>query len=158
MGSRMQTANKRAYKLDLTNLHSVCEANYARMMRLFPGYETHNTREFTVGRTKVELNVVERCRYTTIFRVQQHGSDRHWLGGLKLEVRVYHDARMAEVGMFQSHRRIEGRYQYPNDRMYQQDEKCQQNQFLAEWLEYCLHNGLGDVALPMQSNCSSAKG
>jgi len=138
----VQLAQKRKYKVDLTSLHGVCEANYARFMRLFPDYETCNTREFAVGQARIQLDVVERCRYTTIFRVWQQGGDSYWLGGLKLEVRLYHDARMAEVGMFQSHRRIDGRYQYPNTQMYQQDEKCQQNQFLADWLEHCLHNGL----------------
>ena len=150
----MQLAKKRKYKLNLTDLHSVCEANYARFMRLFPDFETCNTREFSIGRARVQLDVAERCRYTTIFRVLQQGSDNHWLGGLKIEVRAYHDARMAEVGMFQSHRRVDGRYQYPNDRMYQQDEKCQQNQFLADWLEHCLHNGLS--AIPVLSKYSAA--
>ena len=152
----MQLAKKNKYKLDITDLHSVCEANYARFMRLFPDFETCNTREFTVGRARVRLEVAERCRYTTIFRVLQQGSDKLWLGGLKIEVRVYHDARMAEVGMFQSHRRVEGRYQYPNVRMYQQDEKCQQNQFLADWLDHCLHNGLSELHLPGLPNASTA--
>jgi len=152
----VQLVKKRSYKLDITDLHAVCEANYARFIRLFPDYETCNTREFTIGQARVQLDVAERCRYTTIFRVLQQGSDSHWLGGLKLEVRVYHDARMAEVGMFQSHRRIGGRYQYPNDRMYQQDEKCQQNQFLAEWLEHCLHNGMSDIPVPVPSSSPGA--
>ena len=141
----MQLAKQTSYKMNLKGLHGVCEANYARFMRLFPDYETCNRREFTLGRARVQLDVAERCRYTTIFRVAQQGADSHWLGGLKLEVRLYHDARMAEVGMFQSHWHIEGRYQYPNDRMYQQDEKCQQNQFLADWLEYCLQHGMSDI-------------
>ncbi len=141
----MQLAKKTRYKLDLKSLHSTCEANYARFMRLFPDYETRNSREFFIGQARVQLDVAERCRYTTIFRVLQRGSDSHWLGGLKIEVRLYHDARMAEVGMFQSHRCKDGRYQYPNAGMYQQDEKCQQNQFLADWLEHCLLNGLGEL-------------
>ncbi len=141
----MQLARKKNYKLDLTDLHSVCEANYARFLRLFPGYENSNTRAFKVGAARVLLEVAERCRYTTIFKVQQLGSSSTWLGGLKVEVRLYHDARMAEVGMFQSHRHIEGRYQYPNHRMYQQDEKHQQNRFLADWLEHCLHSGISEV-------------
>ncbi len=58
-----------------------------------------------------------------------------------MDVRAYHDAHMLEVGAFQSHRRIAARYDYPNDRMHQQDEKSQQNRFLAEWLEHCLQNG-----------------
>ena len=71
---------------------------------------------------------------------QQHAEAR-WLGGLRVEVRAYHDAGMLEVGSFQSHRRIQPRYNYPNEQMHQQDEKSQQNRFLADWLEHCLGNG-----------------
>ena len=56
-------------------------------------------------------------------------------------MRAYHDAGMLEVGSFQSCRRVEARYPYPNRRMHQQDEKYQQNRFLAEWLEHCLQDG-----------------
>ncbi len=137
----MQQAGKKPFKVDLAELHAVCEANYARMVRLFPDYENANTREFAVGAARVSLEVVERCRYTTIFRLRQQHADARWLGSLRVEVRAYHDAGMLEVGAFQSHRRIAGRYRYPNDRMYQQDEKSQQNRFLAEWLEHCLQHG-----------------
>ncbi|MGB1139761.1 MAG: DUF1249 domain-containing protein [Halioglobus sp.] len=137
----MQTRKKKAFKLDLTALHALCEANYARMMRLFPDYETANARRFNVGPAQVTLEVVERCRYTTIFKLHQRQAEQQWLGQLLVEVRAYHDAGMLEVGMFQSHRRIAARYQYPNDHMFQQDEKYQQNCFLAEWLEHCLANG-----------------
>ena len=36
---------------------------------------------------------------------------------------------------------VAARYQYPNRNMYQEDEKSQQNRFLADWLEHCLQNG-----------------
>ena len=36
----MQRAAKKAYRLDLASLHAVCEANYARLLRLFPDYQT----------------------------------------------------------------------------------------------------------------------
>ncbi|MFV8818977.1 DUF1249 domain-containing protein [Haliea sp. E17] len=127
--------------MDLVELHAVCEANYARLIRLFPNYETTNRREFLVGGAHVTVEVADRSRYTTIFRVQQlHGSDR-WLGSLRMEVRAYHDAGMLEVGSFQSHRRVQPRYGYPNPKMHQQDEKAQQNRFLADWLENCLAHG-----------------
>ena len=76
-----------------------------------------------------------------MFRLQQTQGSSRWLRNLNIEVRAYHDARMLEVGMFQSHRRIEPRYQYPNENMMQQDEKYQQNRFLADWLENSLANG-----------------
>jgi uncharacterized protein YqiB (DUF1249 family) len=141
MGKTLQKSKKQPFKLNLAELHAVCEANYARLIRLFPDYETSNHRELLVGGARVRLEVVERCRYTTIFRLFQWHAAERWLGHLQVEVRAYHDAAMIEVGAFQSHRRIEARYQYPNSRMYQQDEKSQQNRFLADWLEHCLQNG-----------------
>ncbi len=137
----MQRIRKQGFKLSLVDLHAVCEANYARMMRLFPDYESSNQRDLLVGRARVRLEVHERCRYTTIFRLYQSNGGGRWLGQLQVEVRAYHDAGMLEVGAFQSHRRIQARYHYPNTRMYQQDEKSQQNRFLADWLEHCLQNG-----------------
>jgi len=148
-GANLQTRNKKAFKLDLTALHAVCEANYARMMRLFPGHETENSRNLEVGTARIALEVVERCRYTTIFRLHQSQAESRWLGRLRIEVRAYHDAGMLEVGMFQSHRRVAARYQYPNDQMFQQDEKYQQNCFLAEWFEHCLVNGRSGVAVAL---------
>jgi uncharacterized protein YqiB (DUF1249 family) len=127
--------------MDLAGLHALCEANYARLLRLFPDYAQSQLREFEVGGARVRLEVIERCRYTTLFRLHQHYTGSEWLGHLRIELRAYHDAGMLEVGAFQSHRRIAPRYQYPNQRMYQQDEKLQQNQFLADWLTHCLSEG-----------------
>jgi hypothetical protein len=124
-------------------LHALCEANYARLLRLFPDYETCNRREFAVGSALVCLEVIDRCRYTTIFQLHQQRAEPRWLGQLRVEVRAYHDAGMLEVGTFQSHRSVAPRYQYPNASMYQEDEKSQQNRFLADWLEHCLLHGRG---------------
>ena len=146
----MQKHKKKAFKTDLTALHAVCEANYVRLLRLFPDYENCNAKEFLVGAASVRLSVVDRCRYTTIFRIEQQRGESRWLGKLRLEVRAYHDARMLEVGMFQSHRRVAARYDYPNDKMFAQDEKYQQNRFLSDWLEHCLQNGRAalDIGAP----------
>jgi uncharacterized protein YqiB (DUF1249 family) len=137
----LQNLRKKPFKLNLMELHAICEANYVRLLRLFPDYENCNSRELLVGTAKVSVNVVERCRYTTIFHIHQQRAESRWLGLLRVEVRAYHDARMLEVGMFQSHRRVAARYQYPNKQMFAQDEKYQQNRFLADWLEHCQHNG-----------------
>lgn len=141
----MRKLEKKAFKLDLSELHGMCEANYARLMILFPDYQNCNKRELLVGAAKVQIHVVERCRYTTIFRIHQQHAETRWLGLLRVEVRAYHDASMLEVGMFQSQRGAAARYAYPNTHMLQQDEKCQQNRFLAEWLEHCLQNGRADM-------------
>jgi uncharacterized protein YqiB (DUF1249 family) len=137
----LQVARKKNYKLNLSDLHAVCEANYVRLLRLFPDYETSNSREFAVGPARVRIEVVERCRYTTFFRIHQYQNESALLGDLRIDVRAYHDARMLEVGTFQSRGHIAPRYVYPNEDMYQQDEKSQQNRFLADWLEHCQQGG-----------------
>ena len=138
--------NKSSYKVDLRALHAQCEANYARLLRLFPDYESSNKRSFSVGGTQIHMDVLERSRYTTLFLLQSFAqtsatSSWPWLTPLRMEVRAYHDAGMLEVIVFQGSTRTAGRYSYPNPSMHQQDEKAQQNAFLAEWLSNCLTHG-----------------
>ena len=123
-------------------MHATCESNYARLMQLFPDYETANCREFQLpGGQRVCIDVTERCRYTTLMRVCQLGASADWLVPPRFELRVYHDARMVEVTVFQAARQVEARYEYPNAEMHAPDEKAQQNQFLSDWLAHCLRQG-----------------
>lgn len=138
---------KSQYSVDLSGLHAVCESNYQRLLQLFPGYETSNHRDFELdGGVRVRIDVVERCRYTTLFQVQQQGSANSWLHAPRFDLRAYHDARMVEVTGFQSQRQVEARYAYPNQQMLAPDEKTQQNLFLAEWLGHCLEQGQSAIS------------
>jgi uncharacterized protein YqiB (DUF1249 family) len=152
----VQNLKKKPFKLDLTELHAICDANYARLLRLFPDYENCNSRDLLVGTAKVRLSVVERCRYTTMFHLHQQRAESRWLGLLRVEVRAYHDVRMLEVMVFQSSRKVAVRYQYPNENMFAQNEKYQQNRFFADWLEHCLQNGRAalDVSAPITDSRS----
>ena len=148
------------YSVDLAALHATCESNYARLMRLFPDYETANVREFQLSNgQRVRIEVVERCRYTTLMKVSQHvgqaverleGLDAldSWLMAPRFDVRAYHDARMLEVTAFQSRRQVRARYDYPNADMHAPDEKAQQNIFLAEWLSHCIEQGYSTLDVP----------
>jgi len=154
---------KNRYKTDLRGLHALCEANYARLLRLFPDYEARNSRSFTLQGARIQIDVLERSRYTTLFRLNSvrspHTSaprgedDPNWLPALRIEARAYHDAGMLEVVAFQSEARIAARYSYPNRAMHQEDEKRQQNAFLADWLAHSLHHGEADLGacLPLGS-------
>lgn len=129
------------YSVDLAGLHATCESNYAKLTQLFPDYETRNTREFELPTgERVRIDVVERCRYTTLLKVCQKGGEG-WLASPRFDLRAYHDARMVEVTRFQSARQVKARYEYPNDDMLMPDEKAQQNVFLAEWLSHCIAQG-----------------
>ena len=49
----LQTLNKKPFKIDLTELHGICDANYARLLRVFPDYENSNARQMLVGPASV---------------------------------------------------------------------------------------------------------
>jgi uncharacterized protein YqiB (DUF1249 family) len=57
------------------------------------------------------------------------------------DVRLYHDASVAEVVKCQRYQSFSPRYEYPNVDMHQIDEKVQMNRFLGELLSHCLSHG-----------------
>ncbi|MBB3102482.1 DUF1249 domain-containing protein [Azomonas macrocytogenes] len=131
------------YRVDLLGLQCACEANYMHLMRLLPGMRNKpELRRIALSQGDLQLGVLalevlEACPYTTTLQVR-HEHCMSWLPVPKMEVRVYHDAHMAEVISAQNARRLQGLYRYPNVQMYQPDEKTQLNLFLGEWLSHCL--------------------
>lgn len=132
------------YKVNLQDDLAECEANYWRLLKLLPRQRDKMAYDVALpdGSTvRLTLAVEQQCPYTSIIRIEQSRSEM--LGfGQKLEVRAYHDAMLAEVTATQHERRIRPRYPYPNQKMFQQDEKRQQNRFLTELLSHCLKQGL----------------
>lgn len=134
------------YRVDLVELQATCEANYARLMRLLPDMRSNqSSRRVALSQGEhllgiLALEVLEACPYTTTLQVRQEHS-LPWLPVPQLEVRVYHDARMAEVVGAENARRLRSIYPYPNAAMHQPDEKTQLNLFLGEWLGHCLACG-----------------
>lgn len=143
---------KPRYRVDLPGQLAVCEANYLRLLKLTPDLPCCDQWRFTVSLAensrRIDISVLERARYTTTLELaaehpMPEGSVVHVCGFMspRLKVRLYHDARMAEVIAWEEHRQLQPRYDYPNRQMYQSDEKAQMNQFLGEWLSYCLEQG-----------------
>lgn len=149
------------YSIDLAGQQLECEANYARIMRLLPdmAYVDQSQYEIEFSRSAPEqyqIVVKERCKYTTMIDIRQLPSNRtpSWLESLNaspwFSLRVYHDARMAEVIAYNRHQRLQPSYDYPNDKMYHRDEKAQLNKFLGEWLSHCLLYGYVLTAIPIK--------
>lgn len=92
---------------------------------------------------RVQVNEV--TKYTTLLTINQEANiDGYNLTALfrpKMVVRLYHDARMADVISNQDVQQIKPRYDYPNRQMHLPDEKQQINFFLKEWLQLCLQLG-----------------
>ena len=134
------------YIPDLSGFISVCDANYAKLMKLLPCFEKQDQQGFGLAHGEsllgqIEIEITERCKYTTTLNLRQHfasQSPEAFVSAPQMQVRLYHDAMMAEVLSFQGINKIKATYSYPNEAMHQKDEKALCNQFLSDWLTYCL--------------------
>lgn len=143
-----------------------CEANYYRLLRLFPCLHDERQRRLALSlgnHPEVVLSVLERTTYTTLLTIEQRSPESmsswsgmtdksvtvRWFNPPVLTVRLYHDAQMAEVITCNSNRGVQPNNAYPNRHMFQPDEKRQWNGFLEEWLVLCQRYGyVVDAATP----------
>ena len=132
-------------RVDLSALLARCEINYWRLRGLLPEREAGQVREFVldsaIGRLRCRFEIEAIAPYTTVLRVRQPAQSSPWLPTIDMQVRVCHDAEVAEVVMCQGVRHIRPAYDYPNDAMHQPDEKKGWNAFLGEWLALCHRHG-----------------
>ncbi len=120
----------RARPRSFTSLMTLYESNYIRLGRLVPGLRRLQgaLRSEVAGEPALELAVVEQCRYTTALQLTYlfgEGAGAQREPGL--ELRVYHDARLAEACHAGAGR----------DR----GERWSCNMLLNKWLEYCVDSG-----------------
>lgn len=133
------------YKIDLPAMMADCEANYQSLQRLLAGADGCDACILLDGRDSgVVLRVREQTPYTSLVEmsVQEGPATPAWLAAPTLLVRLYHDARMAEVVSFAGFRTAQLRGEAASRALFHNDEKVQWNGFLAEWLRYCLRHGL----------------
>jgi uncharacterized protein len=134
-------AAKKRYRVDLPELISQGEENYARLMRLMRALGDQDQLVVAVDDARtLQVRVLERCPYTTEVSLQQD-TLHALLPGPALTVRLYHDARLAEVTGATPFQRVSARHDYPNPAMHQPDEKHQWNRFLGEWLSHVADRG-----------------
>lgn len=160
-------ALNRRYVPDLKKMSAACEGNYIRLNKLLPDFQLGCEMSFLMGsvrdgrtlgneistpeaqanQARITLKVIESFPYTSTIELIQQGACSAWIQPPNMIVRVYHDARSAEVITYQNQKRIQGKYVYPNPQMRMPDEKAQLNQFLADWLTHCFKHGHAEIAL-----------
>jgi hypothetical protein len=139
------TISWRARPRSFVSLMTLYESNFIRLARLVP--ELRRLRGSLVseidGEPALELAVVEQCRYTTAFQLTylfpEGGAVAREPG---LEVRVYHDARLAEAcgagAVPAQHPRLRSlAAAVPATR----GQRWSCNMLLNKWLEYCVESG-----------------
>jgi uncharacterized protein YqiB (DUF1249 family) len=108
-------------------------------MTLLPDVDTDDlTYTFAVSdKLKYKITILDTAPYTTTLRMEQIDALQLYLKPV-MDIRIYHDARMAEVLSSQHAGAIAPSYDYPNPDMRHRDEKERVNGFLSEWLGFCL--------------------
>lgn len=150
----MSHHHRERYRLDFPALMAQCEENYARMMQLLRmlGEQPHATVSVSFGSVpsssvssadkdrRLWVRVLEKAPYTTILQLEQDAL-HPMMQASALTVRLYHDARIAEVTEARPWRKVAAKNVYPNAAMHMPDEKHQWNSFLGEWLRHVATNG-----------------
>lgn len=140
----MPNVQKKRYQLDFPALMSQCEENYVRVSKLLGVVGDNDAVTLDVsadGQTRrIWVRVLERAPYTTILQLEQEPLHK-MMPPPALTVRLYHDAKLAEVTEARPWRRVAARNQYPNVAMHAPDEKHQWNCFLGEWLSHLQAHG-----------------
>lgn len=111
--------------------------------------------EFDLSGTRIVVSLLENSRYTLLLGIEQvflPGQQTGLLADLHFKVRIYLDAKLAEVVSYQGQQPLEPRYPFPNKRMFYPDEKRQTNLVLYDWLSNCSRlNFMESIALNCQN-------
>jgi uncharacterized protein YqiB (DUF1249 family) len=134
----------RARPGSFVSLMTLYESNYIRLGWLLPDVRAIEGRHVSLaaGDLALYLEVTERCRYTTTLNLSYVlASDAGPVVIPDLQVRVYHDARLAEacdgapVPRHEELRRLHASLRQ------ELNERWARNVLLNKWLEYCAERG-----------------
>ena len=128
------------------SLMSLYESNYIRLSWLVPDLNAVDAPRVShvQGDCALHLNVIERCRYTTTLSLTYLFEDEQGVvADPDLLIRVYHDARLAEVqacARWHRHTMLEAiRSQFAREL----GDRWLRNMMLNKWLDYCVERGHG---------------
>ncbi len=135
------------HSVDLPAHMAECDVNYHKLHKLFQNMRLEDEQSLQVlffeQIFSIKLIVLDRGPYTTTIGISQTNETEEWVLIPNISVRVYHDAKSAEVIKIDNQNVFHGVYEYPNRKMRQPDEKEQINKFLGEALSLCIENGVG---------------
>jgi uncharacterized protein len=126
------------------SLMTLYESNFIRLGWLVPDLRRlkGSLRSEVAGEPALELAVVEQCRYTTALQMTYLFEDGAGVAREpELEIRVYHDARLAEAcgtGATPAHPRLR---KLAAQVGISRGKRWSCNMLLNKWLEYCVGSG-----------------
>lgn len=134
------TVSWRARPRSFVSLMTLYESNFIRLGWLVPDLKRlrGSVTSRVQGEPALELSVIEQCRYTTTLGMSYLLGDERLP---ELEIRVYHDARLAEAcgtAADPAHPRLR---RLAADVAREHGRRWSCNMLLNKWLEYCAGNG-----------------
>ncbi|MBY5993725.1 DUF1249 domain-containing protein [Ferrimonas balearica] len=131
--------SSRRYVPNLNRFLALCGRNYVTLQRLINRARRHQGQGPYLWRhidhnLDLTIRILEQTPYTDLLELERHSAPIPHVTVPKMTIRLYHDARLAEVLSSQQISRLMAVYEYPNDKMLQRNEKFQVNLFLAELL------------------------
>lgn len=146
----MAVFETRRRQRDLMRLHDECEHNYRRLQQIMPDSKIlgavirlHYQDKPLSG---ILLEVIEVTKYTSTVLIVADKAGPQWLPEIEIKVRLYRDARMAEVIEWCSDRTIPWALS-EHKGLQARDEKWQWSMFLSELLSHGLHHGITELEI-----------
>ena len=132
-------------KRGLNQLLRLYERNYLKLVHLFPISDHEKSMVYLIPEgvlnKEIKISLKRLSSHTSVMEIYKSKS-LSLLQNTKIEVHIYHDAKMAEVRKFNGKRQFWLRNKYPNKNMLSKDEKFQWNLFLEEFLTHTKTHGL----------------
>ena len=133
---------------NLSDLIRLYEINYLKLMKLLPIQKIDTEFNFLIpeglNNSEIRISINKKSKHTSKLTLYKSNLLRH-MDDTKMEIYIYHDARMAEVRRFNGKSQFWLRNKYPNKNMLSKDEKFQWNIFLSEFLTHAQLQGLSVV-------------
>ena len=148
----MSVPERRRQRHNLQRLHGECELNYVRLLKLMPGPSKLGQSirvDFThESKSGMQICIDEITPYTCLLSIAAESARPEWLPEIQIKVRIYHDAKMAEVVEWCNDRTIPWELAEKSS-MQASDEKWQWNMFLSDLLAHGLSHGMSKVKVSL---------
>ncbi len=127
-----------------TGLMTLYESNYIRLSWLAqkPGFLKGTIVSVVAGDCPLYLSLKSRTRYTTTLHLSYYfDDDGESVADPDLDLRIYHDARLAEVMACTKRHRHEALKKFDPPGSTELDRRWMRNNMLNKWLDYCVERG-----------------
>lgn len=133
--SSVTSLKPKRYQPNINRFLTLCGRNYYHILRWLPD-DAEQGASWQVGGEYgfLDVRLLENTRYTQLIEISRNVGKTDFVDTPKISVRVYHDAKLAEVLTSRQIYQLSPVYDYPNIRMHHRDEKYRVNAFLEELL------------------------